>query len=63
MIISWKERGGPKVVAPSRRGFGSDLIERGLARQLGGTATLMFEEDGLLCRISAPLPSSARSVV
>ena len=56
MILTWAERGGPKVAPPSRRGFGSDLIERGLARQLGGTASLSFDEDGLRCRISAPLP-------
>ncbi len=60
MRVTWSEHGGPKVAPPSRRGFGSDLIERGLARQLGGTASLTFREDGLICTISAPLPHSAR---
>ena len=60
MRLTWSEHGGPKVAPPSRRGFGSDLIERGLARQLGGTASLTFREDGLICNISAPLPHSAR---
>jgi PAS domain S-box-containing protein len=60
MRLTWSEHGGPKVAVPSRRGFGSDLIERGLARQLGGTASLTFREDGLICTISAPLPRSER---
>jgi two-component sensor histidine kinase len=57
--MEWIERGGPAVVPPTRRGFGSDLIERGLARQFGGSATLQFVSTGLRCRISAPLPSGA----
>src|SRR3954464_5739207 len=40
MTIVWSEHGGPAVKDPSRRGFGSELIEKGLARQLGGTALL-----------------------
>jgi len=57
--IEWVERGGPAVAPPTRRGFGSDLIERGLARQFGGTAALEFLSAGLRCRITAPVPSSA----
>jgi two-component sensor histidine kinase len=60
MMITWTESGGPPVSAPARRGFGSDLIERGLARQLGGTATLQFHKDGLRCLITAPLPQPCR---
>jgi two-component sensor histidine kinase len=56
MSIEWTERGGPTVTPPGRRGFGSDLIERGLARQFGGAAKLSFESTGLRCRIIAPLP-------
>ncbi|MBS0362801.1 MAG: histidine kinase, partial [Proteobacteria bacterium] len=32
--LAWRERGGPPVVAPERRGFGSRLLERGLAVEL-----------------------------
>ena len=53
--IEWKESGGPLVVAPERRGFGSRLIERGLAADLGGSARLTFEPDGLACTIEAAL--------
>lgn len=59
MSIEWTEHGGPSVTSPARRGFGSDLIERGLARQFGGSATLDFESTGLRCRIIAPLPVGA----
>jgi two-component sensor histidine kinase len=55
LSISWKERGGPAVAMPERRGFGSRLIERGLASDLGGTAQISFEADGLACRIEAAL--------
>lgn len=53
--LEWKESGGPPVERPERRGFGSRLIEQGLAADLGGTATLAFEPDGLRCRIDASL--------
>jgi PAS domain S-box-containing protein len=53
--LVWKESGGPAVVEPQRRGFGSRLIERGLQSDLGGPATSLFEPDGLCCRIDASL--------
>jgi two-component sensor histidine kinase len=53
--LIWRESGGPPVEAPSRRGFGSRLIERGLAADLGGTAKLRFEPGGLICEIEASL--------
>jgi PAS domain S-box-containing protein len=53
--LTWKEQGGPPVAQPSRRGFGSRLIQRGLAADLGGSASLVFEADGLRCDIEASL--------
>jgi PAS domain S-box-containing protein len=55
LIVDWKERGGPPVTPPARRGFGSRLIEQGLAGDLGGTAEIAFEPDGLRCTIAASL--------
>jgi PAS domain S-box-containing protein len=55
--IEWRERDGPPVTPPSSRGFGSRLIERGLALELNGQASLDFEPGGLVCRIDATLPS------
>jgi PAS domain S-box-containing protein len=55
--IVWTEEGGPPIVsAPRRRGFGSGLLERGLARQLSGEVSIEFPSDGL--RFRARLPFS-----
>lgn len=51
--ILWQERGGPSVAPPSRRGFGTLMLEQGLVSELNGTATLDFRPDGLVCRIEA----------
>jgi len=53
--LRWAERGGPQVTAPTRRGFGSRLLEQGLNRELGGATRLQWAPEGLVCEISAPL--------
>jgi len=53
----WREQGGPVVKQRSRRGFGSRLIEQGLAHELGGSAHLEYLPSGINCRISFPLLS------
>ena len=53
--IRWIEIGGPKVGTPSRRGFGSQLIERGLSQDLGGEVRIDFVPTGVICAISATL--------
>ncbi|UYY78960.1 sensor histidine kinase [Sphingomonas sp. R1] len=55
LLVEWREEGGPIVTPPARRGFGSRLIERGLAGELGGTVTLYFDPGGVRCTIEAPL--------
>ncbi|WP_010546051.1 sensor histidine kinase [Sphingomonas elodea] len=55
LLLEWCEQGGPPVTVPARRGFGSRLIERGLAGELGGKVTLYFDQVGLRCTIEAPL--------
>jgi PAS domain S-box-containing protein len=55
LCLNWKEQGGPPVAAPARRGFGSRLIEQGLAGDLGGEARIAFEPDGLRCTVEAAL--------
>jgi two-component sensor histidine kinase len=44
----WTEAGGPPVVAPVQRGFGSRLIERSARDQLGGEATVDFLPRGVI---------------
>lgn len=53
--IEWRERDGPPVKPPARRGFGLRMIERALASDLSGQARLEFDPAGLICRIEAPL--------
>lgn len=54
--LEWREEGGPRVAAPTRQGFGTRMLSRALARELGGTVTLTYDPLGLKCLIEAPLP-------
>jgi PAS domain S-box-containing protein len=55
LALAWVETGGPPVSQPTRRGFGSRLIERGLASELAGEAHIDFRPEGVICRIEAGL--------
>lgn len=52
--LDWLERFGPKVKARRKRGFGSLVIERNLARSLDAEVNLEFDPDGVHCRIVIP---------
>jgi two-component sensor histidine kinase len=54
-VLHWREIGGPEVKAPARNGFGSTLIEKGFAAQLGGAAVLRFDPAGVSCTLEFPL--------
>ena len=45
----WIESGGPPVKTPSRRGFGSRLLQQGLVIELDGAVDLDYAETGLKC--------------
>jgi PAS domain S-box-containing protein len=53
--LEWREKGGPPVVPPSRRGFGSRLMERCIEGDLDGKIELAFEPSGVRCRMSLPV--------
>ena len=53
--MRWQEEGGPPVSAPTRKGFGSIMIERVLAEQLGGGVVIRYDAGGIVCIIDAPL--------
>lgn len=56
LVIVWQEAGGPPIEAPpTRKGFGSSLIERSLAHELGGKAELDYRASGLLASLFLPL--------
>ena len=58
--IVWRESGGPPVATPTRRGFGSRMIEHGLAHEFGGECRLAFDPAGLLCHMRLPLTGKLR---
>jgi two-component sensor histidine kinase len=60
--IAWREEGGPAVRAPGREGFGSRLLQRGVASQLGGAVELDYRPEGLVCTIRAPLSDQLSAV-
>ena len=55
LVLSWTEAGGPPVRAPTRRGFGSRLIERSLAQDLDGQVEIAFAPTGVVCTVNAPV--------
>ena len=52
--LSWVESGGPEVSPPKRRGFGSNLIEKTVAHDLGGTIDIQYPKQGLRAKIVIP---------
>lgn len=60
--LRWEETGGPPVSTPARRGFGSRMIERVLAAEIGGTAEVEYRPGGVVARVEAPLPEAGLPV-
>jgi PAS domain S-box-containing protein len=52
--LAWAERNGPLVSTPSRRSFGTQVIERNIPDQLGGTANVRWLPLGLICEFAVP---------
>jgi len=61
--LVWRESGGPTVVEPKDRSFGSRFIEHALPGQLPGEARLIFESRGLVCDINIPIMSLQEPVI
>ena len=51
--LRWRESGGPIVKPPTRKGFGSRLIESLLAAELSGKVQVRYEPSGLICEVDA----------
>ena len=52
--LHWNETGGPAVTPPTRQGFGTRLIKRSTAHELGGEARLEYLEEGLRAELIFP---------
>lgn len=57
VAFTWRELNGPAVVPPDTRGFGSRLIERGVASNLGSHVDLDYAANGFVCRAVIPVES------
>jgi two-component system CheB/CheR fusion protein len=55
LVLEWRESGGPPVVPPLRKGFGSELIERAVKYELDGETTVEFAPDGVKILVKVPL--------
>lgn len=59
LILRWRENDGPPVMPPARKGFGSQVLERGLAHELEARVELDYRPQGVVCTIDIPAPSDA----
>jgi PAS domain S-box-containing protein len=60
LVMHWQEKDGPPVAPLPRKGFGSQVIEHGLAHELEAVVHLDYRSDGLICTIDIPAPRAAR---
>lgn len=60
LILHWQERDGPPVARPTRKGFGTRVIESGLPHELEGRVDLEYRPEGVACTIDIPAPRGAR---
>jgi PAS domain S-box-containing protein len=58
LCLNWREKDGPTVVPPTRKGFGSRVIEQGLAHELDGKVDLDYQPGGIVCMIHVPAPQA-----
>ncbi|MCY7397321.1 MAG: PAS domain-containing protein [Sphingomonas bacterium] len=58
LCLHWRERDGPPVEPPTRKGFGSRVLEQGLAHELDGKAKLDYLAGGIVCTIQVPAPQA-----
>ncbi|MFN3226448.1 MAG: HWE histidine kinase domain-containing protein [Hyphomicrobiales bacterium] len=54
LVVEWSEKGGPPVKAPSRRGFGSTIIERSIPFELQGEASIDYSVTGVRAKFLVP---------
>jgi two-component sensor histidine kinase len=56
--LDWEESGGPSVVAPTRNGFGGQLLEQVVRHELGGDTKLSYDVSGVRCSITVSLKTA-----
>src|SRR5689334_6898530 len=53
--FEWIESGGPAVATPARKGFGSQLLDVVLPRQVNAVTEVDYRPEGLRVRVTLPL--------
>jgi PAS domain S-box-containing protein len=61
LSLRWQESGGPAVLQPQRRGFGSVVLERMALQVPDASASLKFLTTGVVWYLEAPLASFVAS--
>jgi two-component sensor histidine kinase len=56
--LEWQESNGPAVEQPKTRGFGSDLVEKLMARELNSDVKINFHPQGVRCSLTVPILKS-----
>ncbi len=54
LVLTWCESGGPPVKAPTRKGFGTTIIDRSVPYDLGGTAQIDYKPTGVEAQFRIP---------
>jgi PAS domain S-box-containing protein len=57
--LVWREVGGPPVRPPTREGFGTRLLQQGLAAELNGKVEIDYKPDGMTCTVTLPAAALA----
>jgi two-component sensor histidine kinase/ligand-binding sensor protein len=55
LLLTWAEQGGPRVNAPQRMGFGSQLIEKAFSSDSRSRAAVSYNSEGVEARFEIPL--------
>jgi two-component sensor histidine kinase len=61
-LMIWEEKGGPIVEEPTRRSFGSKLIEHAFVAQLQANARLTFAPAGVVYELEVPFAALRRQL-
>ena len=54
LTVDWRESGEPPSIAPTRRGFGTTIIERSVPHDLNGDASIRYEFLGVRAKFKIP---------
>jgi PAS domain S-box-containing protein len=60
--MSWTERGGPPVSAPTQRGFGSTVLSFMAKRSVGGEVDLEYAPSGVVWTLTCPSANALEAV-